>query len=186
MKIESTQRNNYQMETPLRHFKPDPLTRVRLWHLCSINKILFLVIPSLKSGWPRWSTGSLLMAYSRDYTGLGAGRQSTSLEGYMWEAEAPPPSKLNRGWETTALCREMIPPIRWLAASCFCERQYLPALAEFLTARLTSNLGKKNTIWHLNFEKLPNLDLFSESSPGNHGNYLPRKALQSVNKAHVS
>lgn len=95
-------------------------------------------------------------------------------------------STLSRGWGSAALCRETIPPIRWLAASCFCERQYLPALAELLTARLTSNLGKKNTIWHLNFEKLPNLDLLSESSPGNHGNYLLRTALQSVNKAHAS
>lgn len=118
--------------------------------------------------------------------GLGSWETKCIFRGHLWEAEAPPSSMLNRDWETTALCREMIPPIRWLAASCFCERQFLSALAEFLTARLTSNLGKKNTIWHLNFEKLPNLDLLSESSPGNHGNYLPRTALQSVNKAHVS
>lgn len=174
------------MGTPLWQSKPVLLIKVVLWHLCSISKILFLGIASIQLRWAEWPTGTLLTAPSRAHRGSGAGRQSACLEGHLWKTEAPPPSTLSRGWETTALCREMIPPIRWLAASCFSERQYLPALAEFLTARLTSNLGKKNTICHLNFVKLPNLDLLSESSPGNHGNYLPRTALLSVNKAHVS
>lgn len=55
MKTESTQRNNYQIG---RLLWPVPLTRVRLWHLCSNHRTA-----SLQLGWPEWSTGRLLTAH---------------------------------------------------------------------------------------------------------------------------
>lgn len=59
-KIESTQRNKYQMGTPLWQSKLVLLSWVRWRHLCSINKIHFLGITGLQLGWPGWSTDSVL------------------------------------------------------------------------------------------------------------------------------